>query len=77
MDQESTTDIALYAVVDETNKKRVLSPEIQKNYDENDYSNVEAEYTELRATRREETQPTYTVLQRDKTFQAVLSKTLP
>ena len=77
MDQESTTDIALYAVVDETNKKRVLSPEIHKNYDENDYSNVEAEYTELRATRKEETQPTYTVLQRDKTSQALLSKILP
>ena len=77
MDQESTTDIALYAVVDETNKKRVLSPEIHKNYDENDYSNVEAGYTELRATRKEETQPTYTVLQPDKTSQAVLSKTLP
>ena len=53
MDQESTTDIGLYAVVDETNKKRVLSPEIHKNYDENDYSNVEAEYTELRDTRKE------------------------
>ena len=77
MDQESTTDIALYAVVDETNKKRVLSPEIHKNYDENDYSNVEAGYTELRATRKEETHPTYTVLQPDKTSQAVLSKTLP
>ena len=77
MDQESTTDIALYAIVDETNKKRVLSPEIHKNYDENDYSNVEAEYTELRATRKEETQPTYTVLQRDKTSQELLSKTLP
>ena len=47
MDQESTTDIALYDVVDETNKKRVLSPEIHKNYDENDYSKVEAGYTEL------------------------------
>ena len=77
MDQESTTDIALYAVVDETNKKRVLSPEIHNNYDENDYSNVEAGYTELRATRKEETQPTYTVLQQDKTSQAVLNKTLP
>ena len=77
MDLESTTDIALYATVDETNKKRVLSPEIQKNYDENDYSNMESEYTELRATRKEETQPTYTVLQRDKTSQAELSKTLP
>ena len=62
MDQESPTDIALYAVVDETNKKRVLSPEIHKNYDENDYSNVEAGYTELHATQKEETQPTYTVL---------------
>ena len=77
MDQESSTDIALYTVVDETNKKRVLSPEIHKNYDENDYSNVEAGYTELRATRKEETQPTYTVLQQDKTSQAILSKTLP
>ena len=77
MVEESTTDIALYATVDETNKKRVLSPEIQKNYDENDYSNMESEYTELRATRKEETQPTYTVLQRDETSQAELSKTLP
>ena len=77
MDQESTTDIALYDVVDETNKKRVLSPEIHKNYDENDYSKVEAGYTELRAARKEETQPTYCVLQPDKTSQAVLSKTLP
>ena len=77
MDQESTADIALYAVVDETNKKTVLSPEIHKNYDKNDYSNVEAGYTELRATRKEETQPTYTVLQQDKTSQAILSKTLP
>ena len=76
MDQESTTDIALYALVVETNKKTVLSPEIHKNYDENDYSNVEAEYTELRDTRKEEPQPTYTVLQRDKTPQAILSKTL-
>ena len=76
MDQESTTDIGLYAVVDETNKKRVLSPEIHKNYDENDYSNVEAGYTELRATKKEETQPTYCVLQQDKTPQAILSKTL-
>ena len=76
MDLESPTDIALYAVVDETNKKRVLSPEIHQNYDENDYSNVEAEYTELRDTRKEEPQPTYTVLQRDKTPQAILSKTL-
>ena len=42
MDQESTTDIALYAIVDETHKKTVLSPEIHKKYDENDYSNVEA-----------------------------------
>ena len=77
MDQESTTDIALYAIVDETNKKTVLSPEIHKNYDKNDYSNVEAEYTELRATRKEETQPTYTVLLRDKSSQAILSKILP
>ena len=77
MDQESTTDIALYDVVDETNKKRVLSPEIHKNYDENDYSKVEAGYTELHVARKEETQPTYCVLQPDKTSQAVLSKTLP
>ena len=47
-----------------------------KNYDENDYSNVEAEYTDLCATREEVAQPTYTVLNRDKTSQAVLSKTL-
>ena len=74
MDQESSAVIALYDVVDETKKKEVLSPEIHKNYDENAYSNEEAEYTELRATRKEES--TYCVPQRDKTSEEVLSKTL-
>ena len=74
MDQESSAGIALYDVVDETKKKEVLSPEIHKNYDENAYSNEEAEYTELRAARKEES--TYCVPQRDKTSEVVLSKTL-
>ena len=74
MDQESSAGIALYDVVDETKKEEVLSPEIHKNYDENAYSNEEAEYTELRATRKEES--TYCVPQRDKTSEVVLSKTL-
>ena len=74
MDQESSAGIALYDVVDETKKKEVLSPEIHKNYDENAYSNEEAEYMELRATRKEES--TYCVPQRDKTSEVVLSKTL-
>ena len=71
MDQESSAGIALYDVVDETKKKEVLSPEIHKNYDENAYSNEETEYTELRATRKEES--TYCVPQRDKTSEVVLS----
>ena len=74
MDQESSAGIGLYEVVDETKKKEVLSPKIHNNYDENDYSNEEAEYTELRATRKEES--TYCVPQRDKTSEVVLSKTL-
>ena len=74
MDKESSAGIVLYDVVDETKKKEVLSPEIHKNYDENAYSNEEAEYTELRATRKEES--TYCVPQRDKTSEVVLSKTL-
>ena len=52
MDRESSADIALYAVVDETEVS------CHKNYDENDYSNVEAEYTDLCATREEVAQPT-------------------
>ena len=72
MDQESSAGIALYEVVDETKKKEVLSQKIHKKYDENVYSNEEAEYTELRATRKEES--TYCVPQRDKTSEVILAK---
>ena len=54
MDQESSADIALYAVVDKAKKKYVFSPDIHKNYDENEYSTAEVKCTESRATREEE-----------------------
>ena len=38
MDRDSSTDIACLYTVD---KKKVLYPEIHKNYDDNDYSYVE------------------------------------
>ena len=74
MDQESSADIALYAVVDKAKKKTVFSPDIHKNYDENEYSSAEVKCTESHATREEESQPTYSVLERDKTFEVVSSK---
>ena len=74
MDQESSADIALYAVVDKAKKKSVFSPDIHKNYDENEYSTAEVKCTESHATREEESQPTYSVLERDKTSEVVLSK---
>ena len=72
MVQESSADIALYAVIDKTKKKTVLSPDIHKNYDENEYSTAEVKYTESHATREEESQPTYSVLEPDKTSEVVL-----
>ena len=75
MDQESYDDIALYAVVDTAKKKTVFSPDIHKNYDENEYSTAEVKCTESHATRENETQPTYSVLERDKTSEVILSKT--
>ena len=66
MDQENSADIALYAVVDKAKKKRVFSPDIHKNYDENEYLSAEVECTE--------SQPTYSVLERDKTSEVVSSK---
>ena len=62
MDQESSADIALYAVVDKAKKKSAFSPDIHKNYDKNKYS------------REEESQPSYSVLERDKTSEVVSSK---
>ena len=70
--RESSTDFALYAVVDKAKKKKVLSPAI---HDDNEYSNVVGKSTESQATRKEEAQPTYSVLERDKTSQVVMSKT--
>ena len=75
MDQESSADISLYAVVDKAKKKNVFSPDVHKNYDENEYSTAEVKCTESCATREEETQPTYSVLERDKTSEVVSSKT--
>ena len=46
MDQESSADIALYAVVDKAKKKSEFSPDIHKNYDENEYSTAEVKCTE-------------------------------
>ena len=74
MVQESSADMALYAVVDKTKKKTVLSPDIHKNYDENEYSTAEVKYTESHATREEESQSTHSVLEPDKTSEVVLSK---
>ena len=74
MDHESSADIALYAVVDKAKKKSAFSPEIHKNYDENEYSTAEVKCTESHATREEESQPTYSVLERDKTSEVVSSK---
>ena len=74
MDQESSADIALYAVVDKAKKKTVFSPDIHKNYDENEYSTAEVKCTESRAIREEESQPTYSVLERDKTSEVVSTK---
>ena len=75
MDQESSADIALYAVVDKAKKKTVFSPENHKNYDENEYSTAEVKCTESYATREEkESKPTYPVLERDKTSEVVSSK---
>ena len=58
MDQESSADIGLYAVVDKAKKKSECSPEIYKNYDDNEYSNVEKKCSESHASREEEAQPT-------------------
>ena len=74
MDQESSADIALYAVVDKAKKKYVFSPDVHKNYDENEYSTAEVKCTESHATREEESQPTYSVLEQDKTSEVVSSK---
>ena len=74
MDQESSADIALYAVVDKAKKKSVFSLEIYKNYDAKEYSNVEGKCSESRASREEEAQPTYSVLERDKISEVVSSK---
>ena len=75
MDQESSADIALYAVVNKAKKKSVFSPDIHKSYDENEYSTAEVKCTVSHATREEESQPTYSVLERDKSSKVVLSKT--
>ena len=72
MNRESSTDFALYAVVDKAKKKKVLSPAI---HDDNEYSNVVGKSTESQATRKEEAQPTYSVLEQNKTSQVVVSKT--
>ena len=74
MDQESSADIALYAVVDKTKKKSAFSPDIHKNYDENEYSTAEVKCTESHATREEESQPTYSVLEQHRTSEVVSSK---
>ena len=74
MDQDSSADIVLHAVVDKAKKMSVFSPEIYKNYDDNEYSNVEGKCSESRASREEEAQPTYSVLERDKKSDEVLSK---
>ena len=74
MDQDSSADIALYAVVDKAKKKSAFSPDIQKNYDKNEYSTAKVKCTESHATREEESQPKYSVLERDKTFEVVSSK---
>ena len=58
MDQESSADIGLYAVVDKAKMKSECSPEIYKNYDDNEYSNVEEKCSESHASREEEVQPT-------------------
>ena len=52
MDQESS------AVVDKAKMKSKCSPEIYKNYDDNEYSNVEGKCSESHASREEEAQPT-------------------
>ena len=72
MDQESSADIALHAVVDKAKKKSVFSPD--KNYDENEYSTAEVKCTESHPTREEESQPTYSVLERNKTSEVVSIK---
>ena len=76
MDQESSADFALYAVVDKAKKKSVFSPEIHRNYDDNGYSTAEGKSTESHATREEESQSTYSVLEQDKTSEVVSSKNL-
>ena len=61
--EENSTDIgiALYAVVDRTKKKKVLSKERYKNYDLNDKTNSESECASSIAVREEESRPTYPV----------------
>ena len=74
IDRESSADIPLYAVVDKTQKK-VLSQEIHQKYNENDYSDVELEYTASHATGKEEPQHIYSVLEQNEASEVVLSKT--
>ena len=72
IDNGNSADMALYAVVDKKKKEKVLIHEVHKN-DERIYSNVESENTGSLAKKEEEPQPTYSVLQRDKTSDVVLN----